>query len=122
MRRMQTSASTATGTLRWITHAFRSRELASRRAAAGWLARVSTQQHMTEYMIDDPAMLELVSSKFRAAVIRELEQDIPIWENKIYISPPVLCDGDGPIGIFRKWVKQFYTDSQYERLEQGLDA
>jgi hypothetical protein len=73
-------------------------------------------------LIEDPAMLEMVSSKFRSAVIRELEQDIPIWENKIYVAPPVLCDGDGPIGIFRKWVKQFYTQSQYDRIEQGLDA
>ena len=73
-------------------------------------------------LIEDPAMLEMVSSKFRSAVIRELELDIPIWEYKIYVAPPVLCDGDGPIGIFRKWVKQFYTQSQYDRSEQGLDA
>jgi hypothetical protein len=73
-------------------------------------------------VIDDPGLLEMVAKKFRSAVVRELEQDIPIWENKIYISPPVLCDGDGPIGIFRKWVRQFYTLSQRQRLEQGLDA
>jgi hypothetical protein len=73
-------------------------------------------------VIDDPEMLALVGKKFRDAVTRELEQDIPIWEHKIYISPPLLCDGDGPIGIFRKWVKQFYTQSQYDRLAQGLDA
>jgi hypothetical protein len=24
-------------------------------------------------------------------------------------TPPVLCDGDGPIGIFRRWAKQFYV-------------
>jgi hypothetical protein len=22
---------------------------------------------------------------------------------------PVLCDGDGPVGIFRRWAKQFYA-------------
>jgi hypothetical protein len=22
---------------------------------------------------------------------------------------PVLCDGDGPVGIFRRWAKQFYV-------------
>ena len=41
-------------------------------------------------------------------VSRQLEQDIPIWENKIYVHPPVLCDGDGPIGPFRAWATQFY--------------
>jgi hypothetical protein len=49
-----------------------------------------------------------VGKAFMAEVARQMEQDIPVWENKIYISPPVLCDGDGPIGMFRKWAKQFY--------------
>jgi len=49
-----------------------------------------------------------VGKAFMAEVSRQLEQDIPVWENKIFIDPPVLCDGDGPIGPFRKWAKQFY--------------
>jgi 3-ketosteroid 9alpha-monooxygenase subunit A len=36
------------------------------------------------------------------------EDDIRIWENKIYRDPPLLCDGDGPIGKLRKWYRQFY--------------
>ena len=101
-----------TGSLRpaWSPH-----RLHRRRAVH--VPSLAAAQDLGGSMIDDPAMLELVSSKF--AAIRELEQDIPIRRTR---SPsPVLCDGDGPIGIFRKWVKQF-TDSQYERLEQGLDA
>ncbi len=49
-----------------------------------------------------------VGEAFQREVGRQLEQDIPIWENKIYVHPPVLVDGDGPIGLFRKWAKQFY--------------
>jgi len=49
-----------------------------------------------------------VGKAFMAEVSRQLEQDIPVWENKIFIDPPILCDGDGPIGPFRKWAKQFY--------------
>ena len=49
-----------------------------------------------------------VGKAFMAEVKRQLEQDMPIWENKRYVSPPLLCDGDGPIGIFRQWSKQFY--------------
>jgi 3-ketosteroid 9alpha-monooxygenase subunit A len=52
-----------------------------------------------------------VGAAFQREVTRQLEQDIPIWENKIYIHPPVLVDGDGPIGLFRRWAKQFYGDS-----------
>lgn len=36
-------------------------------------------------------------------------QDFPIWENKAYVSPPRLAQGDGPIGVYRKWARQFYT-------------
>ncbi|MFK7977326.1 MAG: Rieske 2Fe-2S domain-containing protein [Halioglobus sp.] len=39
----------------------------------------------------------------------QVNQDIPIWENKIYRADPMLCDGDGPIAQFRKWFKQFYA-------------
>jgi len=39
----------------------------------------------------------------------DARQDFPIWENKAYVSPPRLARGDGPIGIYRKWAKQFYT-------------
>jgi phenylpropionate dioxygenase-like ring-hydroxylating dioxygenase large terminal subunit len=49
-----------------------------------------------------------VGAAFQREIARQLEQDIPIWENKIYIHPPVLVDGDGPIGLFRRWSKQFY--------------
>jgi len=55
-----------------------------------------------------------VTSNVGRAFIREIErqltQDIPIWENKIYVHPPLLCDGDGPIGTFRKWTRQFYSE------------
>ena len=36
--------------------------------------------------------------------------DMPIWDNKSYVSDPILCDGDGPINKFRKWVSQFYSE------------
>lgn len=50
-----------------------------------------------------------VGAAFINEVSRQLEQDIPIWENKIQWESPVLCDGDGPVGMFRKWCRQFYT-------------
>jgi hypothetical protein len=42
----------------------------------------------------------------------QVGQDIPIWEHKIYLENPVLCDGDGPIAKYRKWFQQFYAGSQ----------
>ena len=46
---------------------------------------------------------------FIGEAIRQMEQDIPIWENKVFAERPVLCDGDGPIRHFRSWAKQFYA-------------
>ncbi len=48
-------------------------------------------------------------------VVRQLEQDRPIWENKVQHEHPLLCDGDGPIALFRKWSRQFYTWPEAER-------
>ena len=57
-----------------------------------------------------------VTSTVGAAFIREIErqlgQDIPIWENKIYVNPPLVVDNDGPIGVFRRWTKQFYSEPE----------
>jgi 3-ketosteroid 9alpha-monooxygenase subunit A len=50
-----------------------------------------------------------------AAIIRDLEhqmaQDIPIWENKKYWTRPMLCDGDGPLALYRRWMKQFFDET-----------
>jgi 3-ketosteroid 9alpha-monooxygenase subunit A len=40
-----------------------------------------------------------------------VDDDIPIWREKVYRENPVLCDGDGPINKHRKWTKQFYDMS-----------
>ena len=41
-------------------------------------------------------------------ISRQFDEDLPIWENKIFLERPVLCDGDGPIGAMRRWGRQFY--------------
>jgi phenylpropionate dioxygenase-like ring-hydroxylating dioxygenase large terminal subunit len=45
---------------------------------------------------------------------RGFEDDMKIWENKIYREPALLCDGDGPIGRLRKWYRQFYAPAAVE--------
>jgi hypothetical protein len=55
-------------------------------------------------------LTQKIGKSFIGEIERQLGQDIPIWENKVYFDRPMLCDGDGPIALFRRWVKQFYTD------------
>jgi hypothetical protein len=50
-----------------------------------------------------------VNAAIIADICQQIEEDAPIWENKIYQSKPNLCDGDGPIAKFRKWYAQFYV-------------
>jgi nitrite reductase/ring-hydroxylating ferredoxin subunit len=50
-----------------------------------------------------------VANMFVGQVAHQLEQDIPIWEHKVMHEQPLLVDGDGPIGPFRKWARQFYV-------------
>jgi phenylpropionate dioxygenase-like ring-hydroxylating dioxygenase large terminal subunit len=42
-------------------------------------------------------------------IVKQLNQDVPIWEAKTYHSRPLLCEGDGPIAQYRKWASQFYS-------------
>ncbi len=48
------------------------------------------------------------------AIIRDLEkqmgEDIPIWESKKYHRQPLLCDGDGPLALYRRWMRQFFSE------------
>lgn len=58
-----------------------------------------------------------------AAMIRDLErqmeQDIVIWENKRYWERPMLCDGDGAFGVYRRWMRQFFGDPEAHAREEA---
>ena len=40
----------------------------------------------------------------------EVKQDAPIWEAKRYLERPILAEGDGPIGAYRRYCRQFYPE------------
>jgi 3-ketosteroid 9alpha-monooxygenase subunit A len=60
-----------------------------------------------------------IGKAFAREIARQLEQDKPIWENKIYVERPHLCDGDGPIAVFRRWCKTFYPDWYLEQAARA---
>ena len=51
-----------------------------------------------------------VSKAFIQEVIKQFEEDKPIWDNKIHLKTIRLCDGDGPIMDLRKWYSQFFVE------------
>lgn len=61
-----------------------------------------------ESLPDDPS--GEISRRSAEATVALFEQDIPIWEHKVYRAHPKLCPEDGPIGRYRQWAKRFYVD------------
>lgn len=70
---------------------------------------VSQRFFFTAHKKGNPLMRTLISRMFIREVASQFEQDTPIWENKIHLTKPILCDGDGPIWQFRKWYQRFYS-------------
>lgn len=44
--------------------------------------------------------------------VHDVSQDFNIWQHKRYVQPPILAEGDGPVGKFRQWAKQFYRGAE----------
>ena len=49
-------------------------------------------------------------------------QDLDIWANKSFNARPMLVPEDGPITLFRKWCKQFYTSHEETAAVEAADA
>jgi nitrite reductase/ring-hydroxylating ferredoxin subunit len=54
-----------------------------------------------------PEAINKVGKALVAEIIRQVEEDIPIWENKIYRPRPLLSAGDRSIPALRHWSRQF---------------
>lgn len=59
----------------------------------------------------DAAYTAEIDEIFWQAFTRDFARDFPIWENKAYVDRPLLAGGDGPIGAYRRWARQFYASS-----------
>jgi nitrite reductase/ring-hydroxylating ferredoxin subunit len=71
------------------------------RLAASVRAR---SRRLPAYRFVDAALTQLVLHGLAYGA----RQDFPIWENKRYLERPALALGDGPIGVYRRWARQFY--------------
>lgn len=50
----------------------------------------------------------IVARTIQVSFAADIEQDLPIWRHKRFLERPALVDGDGPVGRYRTWAKQFY--------------
>lgn len=70
----------------------------------------------------DPEYTREIDQIFWEAFVSDFSRDFPIWENKAYLDKPLLAGGDGPIGPYRKWCRQFYAAPQQKETAPGADA
>jgi hypothetical protein len=63
-----------------------------------------------------------IGKAFAAEIARQLEQGIPVWENKVYFEKPVLCDSDGPLMKDRHRAKQFFPSWYRKRAREMWQA
>jgi hypothetical protein len=61
-------------------------------------------------------MLNALVSAFVVRVVLagfagEVRRDIDVWKHKVYLGRPAIADGDGPVGKYRAWARQFYSDA-----------
>ncbi|MHC4393451.1 MAG: aromatic ring-hydroxylating oxygenase subunit alpha [Planctomycetota bacterium] len=57
-----------------------------------------------------PFVNRMIQRHTLRGVQQEILQDFAVWEHKIYLHPPYLAKGDGPVHRFRSWARQFYTE------------
>ncbi|WP_329024187.1 Rieske 2Fe-2S domain-containing protein [Streptomyces sp. NBC_00690] len=55
-------------------------------------------------------------------LMREVNSDFQIWSSKKYTNPPRIAAGEGPIGPFRKWARQFYPEQPVKLWNDVNDA
>lgn len=53
-------------------------------------------------------LTERVADRAIGEYVADVSQDLDIWQTKRWIERPALAQGDGPIGKYRRWAKQFY--------------
>jgi 3-ketosteroid 9alpha-monooxygenase subunit A len=63
-------------------------------------------------LLPDKKATESISELNDRITNEQFAQDVPIWENKIYRDRPMLTKIDGPVTQYRRWFRQFYSDSE----------
>jgi nitrite reductase/ring-hydroxylating ferredoxin subunit len=67
------------------------------------------QAHWALALLGSSLASRLIQKFSFAEFCHDVSQDFDVWKHKTYVDPPMLAKGDGPIGRYRKWCRQFYA-------------
>ena len=62
--------------------------------------------------LPDESATQTISELNDRITNEQFTQDVPIWENKVYRARPMLTKNDGPVAQYRRWFRQFYSDTE----------
>lgn len=68
------------------------------------------QIHPLLFLAPKGLLNRIIAHQTYKGFAHDVQQDFPIWEHKRYVHHPALAAGDGPIGKYRTWTRQFYPD------------
>ncbi|MFK7989927.1 MAG: Rieske 2Fe-2S domain-containing protein [Sandaracinaceae bacterium] len=71
----------------------------------------SRDVHPLARFVPKGALERVLEEASLKAYVDDVKQDFAIWENKAYLDKPRLAAGDGPVGLYRKYARQFYPGS-----------
>jgi len=77
------------------------------------------QLHPLAVLVPRAPLTHFIGKVIHTSLVHDVRQDLVIWENKRYVHPPALAEGDGPIGKYRIWARQFYYDQPGEDGRQN---
>ena len=60
-------------------------------------------------VIPKPLVNKMVLKQAFKGYAHDVSQDFDVWQHKTFIENPALAKGDGPIGKYRQWARQFYV-------------
>ena len=55
---------------------------------------------------------DLAGDDVMKGIIAGIQDDYPIWANKVHKHKPVFCREDKTLVMYRKWVRQFYINAE----------
>lgn len=61
--------------------------------------------------LEDEALSSSVGGALIADIRKQIVEDTPIWEHKVYLDTPALAAADGPFMAYRRWAAQFYVEA-----------
>jgi phenylpropionate dioxygenase-like ring-hydroxylating dioxygenase large terminal subunit len=70
-----------------------------------------TRVHSRWLLTATSNLVDIAGEDFMKALTQGVQQDMPIWRNKVHRARPVLCEADTFLAEFRQWARQFYCQA-----------